>query len=267
MDGSGELQPERSGRKLKKSMQPDTARLIAETLGGLATAGLAAGGCAYAALWPESQIFGSTLIAPDRAGELALTFDDGPNPAWTPQLLETLAKHRVKATFFLVGQYAAAEPLLTRYIAEAGHIVGNHSWSHPNLALTRPRLVREELLRTNEALEEITGKPVRYFRPPYGARRPDVLMAARDLGMDPVMWNAMTNDWEERSRERIVERLSDKIDALGRRGKSATVVLHDGGHLDMGADRQPSVEAAEKLIQRYVGLRRFVTAEYLGWGG
>lgn len=247
-------------------MHPETARIIAETLGGLAAAGLCAGGCAYAALWPESQIFGSTLISPERPGELALTFDDGPNPAWTPQLLEMLAKHRVKATFFLVGKYAEAEPYLTRYIADAGHVIGNHSWSHPNLALSSPRRVREELLRTKRLLEEITGSAVRYFRPPYGARRPNVLLAARDLGMAPVLWNAMTNDWEEPSADSIFDRLSRKVDALGRRGRSATVVLHDGGHLAAGADRHASVAAAEKLIQRYMGVRRFVTAEYLRWG-
>ncbi len=247
-------------------MHPETARLIAEALGGLAAAGLAAGGCAYAALWPESQIFGSTLVSPERSGELALTFDDGPNPAWTPQLLDTLAKHRVKATFFLVGKYAEAEPYLTRYIAESGHVIGNHSWSHPNLALTSPKRVREELLRTKHLLEEITGTGVRFFRPPYGARRPDVLLAARDLGMNPVLWNAMTDDWKEPSAGQIAGRLISKIDTRGRRGRSATVVLHDGGHLALGADRKASVLAAEKLIQRYMGVRRFVTAEYLRWG-
>jgi peptidoglycan-N-acetylglucosamine deacetylase len=256
--------PER--RKLEKSMHPETARWIAETLGGLAAAGLAAGGCAYAALWPESQIFGSTLISPERPGELALTFDDGPNPAWTPQLIDILARHRVKATFFLVGKYAEAEPYLTRHIAESGHVIGNHSWSHPNLAFTSPGRVRDELLRTKHLLEEITGTAVRFFRPPYGARRPDVLLAARDLGMNPVLWNAMTTDWKEPSAERIVDRLSAKVDALGRRGASATVVLHDGGHLDAGADRQPSVAATDRLIQRYMGVRRFVTADYLRWG-
>jgi peptidoglycan-N-acetylglucosamine deacetylase len=247
-------------------MLPETARMIAETLGGLSAAGLAAGGCAYATLWPESQIFGSTLVSPERSGELALTFDDGPNPAWTPQLLEVLAKHRVKATFFLVGKYAEAEPYLTRHIAESGHVIGNHSWSHPNLALTSPNRVREELLRTKHLLEEITGAAVQFFRPPYGARRPDVLLAARELGMAPVLWNAMTADWKERSAAQIAGRLISKVDALGRRGRSATVVLHDGGHLAIGADRQPSVEAAEKLIQRYMGVRRFVSAEYLKWG-
>jgi len=83
-------------------------------LGAAGALGLAAGGCAYAAMWPGSGIFGSALIAPKRAGELALTFDDGPNPKWTPRLLDVLAKHDVKATFFMLGSRAQAEPELVR---------------------------------------------------------------------------------------------------------------------------------------------------------
>ena len=244
----------------------ESARLIASGLGSLAALGLGAGGCAYAAASPTSQVFGSTLVRPQRHGELALTFDDGPNPEWTPRLIDLLAEHHVKATFFLVGRYAEAEPYLTRYIAESGHIVGNHSWSHPNLAFTSRKKIRDELYRTKYALEQITGSPVRYFRPPFGWRRPYALMEARELGMSPVLWNAMTDDWKEPSGHEIAGRLGNKVDALGRRGHSATVVLHDGGHLDPRADRGPSVAAAEKLIRRYMGVRRFVTAEYLKWG-
>ncbi len=247
-------------------MLVDSSRLIAEGIGAAAAIGLVAGGWSYAALTPQSQIFGPTLIAPERAGEIALTFDDGPNPVWTPKLLDMLAAHRVKATFFLVGKYAEAEPYLTRHIADSGHIIGNHSWSHPNLAISSRKKIREELYNTKYTLEQITGSRVRYFRPPFGSRRPFVLSEARELGMSPVLWNAMTNDWDEPSAEQIDNRLANKVDGLGRRGRSATIVLHDGGHLEPAADRGPSVAAAEKLIKRYIGVRRFVTAEYLQWG-
>src|SRR3954447_21372768 len=129
-------------------------------LGAAAVVGLSAGAFAYGSRWPGSQIFGRTLIAPARPGELALTFDDGPNPAWTPRLLETLAGHGVNATFFLVGRFAQQETALARSIADAGHVVGNHSWSHPNLSLLSANRIRDELTRTKDTLEQIIGKAV-----------------------------------------------------------------------------------------------------------
>lgn len=235
-----------------------SGKLLSEGIGALAALGLAAGGYAYAAMWPQSQLFGDTLIAPTRPQAIALTFDDGPNPAWTPRLLDILAQKNVKATFFLVGKYAEQEPYLTRYIADAGHLIGNHTWSHPNLALAGKTRIYNELKRTKDTLEYTTGKPVRFFRPPFGARRPYVLGVSRDLGMVPVMWNVMTNDWKEHSEERIAERLSAKMDAVSRHGRAANVVLHDGSHEAQGADRGPSIAAAEMLISRYIGVRRFV---------
>lgn len=234
------------------------AAVAGEVLAGVA---LAAGGCAYAAMWPTSQIFGRTLIAPARPGEIAITFDDGPNPAWTPQLVDLLAEHGVKATFFFVGRYAQAEPLLTRYVSDAGHLIGNHTWTHPNLALTAPLRVREELRRTKDTLEQITGKPTCFFRPPFGARRPDVLRTARELGMTPVAWNAMTNDWKELSAQRIADALATKIDTAHQRGHAANVVLHDGGHIKLGTDRGPSVTAAGLLLERFANERNFVTVD------
>jgi peptidoglycan/xylan/chitin deacetylase (PgdA/CDA1 family) len=234
---------------------------ISAGLGVVTGLGLAAGGCAYAALWPGSRLFGPALIAPRRPGELALTFDDGPNPAWTPRLLEILAGHDVRATFFMLGSRAEAEPALVRRMIAAGHRVGNHSWSHANLALAPQKRILEELARSKSALEQITGAPVRYFRPPFGARRPAVLRAARSLGLVPVLWNAMTSDWREPSTDAIVKRLTGKIDGLERRGWAANIVLHDGGHLEKAADRAASVAAAGALAARYKATHTFVTLD------
>ncbi len=228
-------------------------------LAGAASLGI--GGFAYASRWPTSQIFGSTLIAPRKPGELALTYDDGPNPAWTPRLLDLLAEHQVRATFFMVGKFVKAEQELARRVCEAGHVIGNHTWSHPDLSLSPAAKILDELTRTNDILSDLTGNPVTYFRPPFGARRPYVLKLARQLGLIPVTWNAMTSDWKETSSNKIAARLMSKVDGNQRRGFASNVVLHDGGHRGLGADRGPSIVATEQLLERYGPNRKFVTLD------
>jgi peptidoglycan/xylan/chitin deacetylase (PgdA/CDA1 family) len=234
---------------------------VSAAMGAAAGLALAAGGCAYAALWPASRIFGQSFIAPRQPGELALTFDDGPNPAWTPRLLDVLANYSVRATFFMIGNHAESEPALVRRIVAAGHLIGNHSWSHPNLALASGRRIELELVRTSQALEQIAGKPLRLFRPPFGARRPIVLRIARKLGMTPVLWNAMTSDWSNPSADSIARHLIRSIDRAERAGSAANVVLHDSSHLDRAAYRGPSVNAVSQLAQRYKFTHRFVTLD------
>jgi peptidoglycan/xylan/chitin deacetylase (PgdA/CDA1 family) len=242
-------------------MMSPFATEVLDGLGAVACAGLAAGGYAYASIWPGSRIFGEGLTAPARPGELALTFDDGPNATWTPRLLDILAAHNVRATFFLLGSHAQSEPALVLRIAAAGHLVGNHSWGHPNMARTAASRLRDELTRTSEALQQMTGSPIKYFRPPYGARRPAVFRIAREVGLKLVLWNAMTSDWSQPSAGRIAEQLSKSIDRLHRHGRAANIVLHDGGHDNHAANRLPSVTAAEMLIKRYKETHRFVTID------
>jgi len=230
-------------------------------LGAAAGLGLAWGGCAYAALWPGSQLFGEALIAPPRPGELALTFDDGPNPACTPRLLDILASHDTRATFFLIGSRAKVEKQLVRRIVDSGHLIGNHSWSHPNLALAAALRVKEQLVQTSDILEQISGLPVRFFRPPFGARRPVVFQLARSLGMTPVLWNAMTSDWSEPSADLIARRLKGQVDRLYRQGRAANIVLHDGNHLDRRGNRGPSVAAAGQLLARFKNSHQFLTLD------
>jgi len=239
----------------------DLASGIYAGLGVATGAGLAFGAYEYASLWPGSRIFGTALTAPARPGEIALTFDDGPNAAWTPRLLDILAEHGVRATFFLLGNRAAVLPELVRRIAAAGHTIGNHSWSHPNLARMRSSQVREQLQRASDTLEQISGAPVKFFRPPFGARRPAVFRIARELGLEPVLWNAMTSDWSEPSVDQIAQELMKKTDGLERRGSAANIVLHDGGHRDPAANREPSVAAAGLLLKRYARSHRFVTVD------
>lgn len=230
---------------------------ICAAAGGAAALALAAG-WAYASHSPRSDLFGRALTAPRRPGEIALTFDDGPNPAWTPRLLDTLAGHGAHATFFLLGGFAQAQPDLVRRIAAAGHLIGNHSWSHPDLSRTPANAIRDQLQRAGAELEQILGAPVRLFRPPYGGRRPAVFRIARELGLLPVLWNAMTSDWSEPSAERIAARLTAKIRRLTRSGRAVNLVLHDGNHRDRFGNRGPSVSAAGSLLTQCASTHRFV---------
>jgi peptidoglycan-N-acetylglucosamine deacetylase len=102
---------------------------------------------------------------------------------------------------------------------------------------------------------------VKFFRPPFGARRPAVFRIAREMGLQPVLWNAMTTDWSEPSADRIAAELSAKIDKLRERGRAGNIVLHDGGHLDPDANREPSISAAAALVARYKDTCRFVTLD------
>ncbi len=224
---------------------------------------IGAGICTYASVAPQSQLFGRTVIAGHDPAELALTFDDGPNEPWTSQLLDLLAGHKVRATFFLIGKYVRQRPDLVREIRDGGHQIGNHTVTHPWLAIQSAQRVREELAGCNAALEDVLGQPVRFFRPPHGSRRPDVLRAARELGLTPVMWNAMGFDWRRNISAGEIERHLEKgIGRNRRRGRGSNLLLHDGGHLAFGADRSQSVEAAQMILERYQpGKFRYLTVE------
>lgn len=222
---------------------------------------LTTGGFAYAALWPESQIFGRTIRGGSDPQEIALTFDDGPNDACTGALLDLLAKHNVRATFFMVGRYVRQSPALARRVHEAGHLVGNHTVTHPLLACSSPRRVREELAGCNAILEDTLGEPVRYFRPPFGGRRPYVLRTARKLGLIPVTWNVTGHDWAQKSANEVYGIVKSKIARNTKRGRGSNVLLHDGGHLAMGADRSRTLRAVEMLLNQDAAGRRFVTVD------
>ena len=206
---------------------------------------LAAGAAAYAALYPTSQLCGPVLVAPRRPRELALTFDDGPNPTATPQLLELLARHNVRATFFLIGENVRREPILTRELAAAGHVIGNHTMTHPWLHLKPETRIRAELTDCNHALEDTFGQPVTLFRPPHGARRPAVLRIARELGLTTVNWNIIANDWEPVPEAIILSRIARSLAVNRARGFASNIVLPDGGH---GQPRLPTVAAVAGLL-------------------
>jgi peptidoglycan-N-acetylglucosamine deacetylase len=229
---------------------------------GAAVVGLAAGELFYASLWPTSQIFGRTLVAGDDPRDVALTFDDGPNDAATPLLLEVLARHDVRATFFVMGDFARQRPEIVREVVAAGHLLGNHTMSHPKLSMESAARVRQELADCSALLEDITGVAVRFFRPPFGARRPVVLRIAREMGLTPVMWNVTGYDWNPIGAEGILEKLRSGIVRNERRGRGSNLLLHDGGHRGMGAPRMDTVRAVERLVSRLDGTAtQFVTVD------
>lgn len=242
--------------------------VVAGVAVGAAALGLLGGGMMYASVWPTSQIFGKTLIAGDDPSQVALTFDDGPNDAATPQLLEVLAQHNVRATFFAMGNYARMRPEIARGVVAAGHVLGNHTMSHPKLSVEPAARVRQELADCTAVLEDITGVAVRFFRPPFGARRPVVLRIAREMGLIPVTWNVTGYDWNPIGADRILEKLEAGITRNRLRRSGSNLLLHDGGHLTMGAPRMDTVHAVDRLLRSHRGPEgrgtRFVTVD--AWG-
>lgn len=229
-------------------MNAPTITAAAATLTG---AGFFVGGCAYAALSPQSQLFGNTLIAGGNPNEIALTYDDGPNDIVTELLLDLLAQYNVRATFFLIGKFVRQRPQIVRAIAASGHLIGNHTMTHPWLAWQSPSRIREELAGCNAVLADTLGAPIRYFRAPHGARRPVVLRIARSLGLTPVQWNIIPGDWLPIGAEVIASRTVRGIARNQRHNRASNIVLHDGGQKGLGQPRLPTVEATRILLQKY----------------
>jgi peptidoglycan-N-acetylglucosamine deacetylase len=202
----------------------------------------------WAAVAPSSQIFGSTIRHTRDARTLGLTFDDGPNPAVTPALLELLDRYEAKATFFLIGKWVRAAPSLANDIAARGHAIGNHTYHHPALTFLSRERIWSELERCDEAVESATGGKPRWIRPPFGFRSPllDAVVRRRSGsgGTDVVMWSAMARDWELQPPARVIRRLR------GVRGGDI-VLLHDGDYRVFQGERHHTVAALEYWLPRW----------------
>jgi peptidoglycan/xylan/chitin deacetylase (PgdA/CDA1 family) len=234
---------------------------IATTAAALATAGVLT--CTYAGLSAQSQIFGKVLIASRNPDEIALTYDDGPNDIVTERLLDVLARHDVRASFFFIGNYVRQRPQIVRAVSSAGHVIGNHSMTHPWLAWQSATRIREELTGCNALLEDILGIPIRYFRPPHGARRPAVLSIARSIGLTPIQWNIIAGDWKPIGAEEIASRVIRGLTRNRQLNRASNIVLHDGGQRGLGQPRLPTVQATELLLRKYHGQpeTKFVTID------
>jgi len=218
--------------------------MLALALTGAAS--LAAVAAGYQSMVPTGQWYGRTFTGLARGSkQLALTYDDGPNDPHTLSLLEVFVRHNVHATFFLIGRYVRQRPDIVREIVNAGHIVGNHTFTHPLLTFKSEAEIRRELTDCRIALREAIGEHSNLFRPPFGGRRPAVLRIARELGLVPVMWNVTGYDWNAPPAAVIEQKVTREV-----RGGDV-ILLHDGGHKQMGADRSQTVVATDHLITRY----------------
>jgi peptidoglycan-N-acetylglucosamine deacetylase len=223
--------------------------------GGLMLGGAAV--AAWGAVYPGAQLFGPTLCTTGDPSTLALTFDDGPNPAVTPALLDLLERHGARGTFFLTGKHVRAFPELTREIAARGHVIGNHTDTHPSLIFLSAAELLDELRRCHESIESTTdGYQTRWMRPPFGFRGPALDGVVRQLGYSGIaMWSRLARDWRPQPAKGMIRRL--------RRARGGDVILmHDADHRVPNADRHHVVESLAHWLPRWknAGLK-FVNAD------
>ncbi|MEU8845578.1 polysaccharide deacetylase family protein [Streptomyces sp. NPDC048564] len=244
------------------------AKVAGDTDKPVRTAAPAAGAQARPALKPSSYRlqpltgYGPPRVAPrrtlirrepllsvsGRGRTMVLTFDDGPDPRYTPHILDTLREYDVRAMFFVCGEMVAENGDLLARMADEGHVVGNHTWSHPLLTRLSTRRIREEMERTSDVIEDTYGERPVWFRAPYGAWNRTAFRLGAELGMDPLAWTVDTLDWTAPGTRTIVDRV-EKGAAPG-----VVVLSHDAG-----GDRSQSVRALRAYLPQLLDSGYFVT--------
>jgi peptidoglycan/xylan/chitin deacetylase (PgdA/CDA1 family) len=203
---------------------------------------------AYGLGAPQATLLGPALVRSGDGPNVALTFDDGPSVPYTGQVLDVLKREHVHATFFLCGENAVQHPELVRRILAEGHEIGNHTWSHPWLYLMPRERIADEIDRTQDALEKITGRRPRLFRPPFGVRWFTLWPLLRERGLTMVMWSARGYDgrYDADGMARVT---------LQQLTPGGIILLHDGFETRAASeiDRAATVAALPKII---AGARR-----------
>ncbi|MET8583652.1 polysaccharide deacetylase family protein [Streptomyces collinus] len=172
-----------------------------------------------------------------RGRRMMLTYDDGPNPAYTPHILDTLAKYRVRAMFFVCGECVVDNKELLARMADEGHVVGNHTWTHPLLTSLGRGEIRSEMERTSDVIEDAYGERPQWFRAPYGAWNRAAFQLGAEMGMEPMAWTVDTTDWETPGTGIIVDRVESGA------APGVVVLSHDAG-----GDRSQSVHAIREYL-------------------
>ncbi|AUG59104.1 polysaccharide deacetylase family protein [Acetivibrio saccincola] len=172
--------------------------------------------------------------------KVALTFDDGPDPRYTPQILDVLKKYNAKATFFLIGARAAAHRSITERIVKEGHAVGNHTYWHPNLTKEGVKRLEWEVKETENVLNEILGYRPSLFRSPYGSLDEELVEKLNEMGYSAIGWSVDSLDWMQLSPEQIEKNVLSNIHP------GAIILMHDGGHWTM--DLLGTVQSLDRII-------------------
>lgn len=177
---------------------------------------------------------------------IALTYDDGPDPASTPSFLKMLERHQVSATFFVLGEFVAKNRSLVIEMSAAGHELAVHGWDHQCLVWKPPGRLADQLRRTRHTVEDLTGVPVHWFRPPYGVTTGRGLLAARRAGLSPVLWSAWGRDWSRRATpESIATTVLQSVKPGG------TVLLHDTDRTAAPGSWRSTLAASELMLDRW----------------
>ncbi|WP_432136740.1 MULTISPECIES: polysaccharide deacetylase family protein [unclassified Streptomyces] len=172
-----------------------------------------------------------------RGRTMVLTFDDGPDRRYTPGILDTLAEYDVRAMFFVCGEMVGDNADLLARMADEGHVVGNHTWSHPLLTRLGRRQIRSQMERTSDIIESTYGERPAWFRAPYGAWNRAAFQLGAELGMEPLAWTVDTLDWTTPGTRTIVDRVADGA------APGVVVLSHDAG-----GDRSQSVRALRRYL-------------------
>lgn len=177
--------------------------------------------------------------------KVALTFDDGPSPLWTPKILDELKKADIKATFFMIGHHVKKYPQVARRVAQEGHTLGNHGYAHSVLLYYTLAEIEEEIKYTEHVIREITGQTTRIFRPPKAWLSGAIKRKIQSMGYDIVLWSLNSKDWVSFNHKRIVRYLAGKV----RNGD--ILLFHDSGNIvtTEGGNRNQTVKAISLLAR------------------